>query len=234
MINEGKSFDEVMSYLSATVREYTLSIASKIDDSHKVYGVVRGYKEGYLSYDGLQKHGAITPSDCEPYNFYLERFRMRYNDQLQNPYEGRIELTRLVPDGEYPIYDENGKLIRYTKREAMIHPKGESGIEGLNIARELHDKLLSQYADKKITAKDLDNINETIGEIHWVIAHTMPWGRGSDAIANAYVKSLYESLGIKTYPPKEGISFDLEAFCTNLDDYKKNYKNLYSQNPEIK
>ena len=77
-------------------------------------------------------------------------------------------------------------------------------------------------------------IIESIAEIHWVLAHTMPWGRGSDAIANLFVKSLYESLGIKTYPPREDIAFDLEAFCTELTDYKKIYKNLYSKEPEIK
>ena len=61
----------------------------------------------------------------------------------------------------------------------------------------------------------------------------MPWGRGSDAIANSYVKAVFQSLGIKTYPPKDGVSFDLEAFCTELSDYKKMYKNLYERSPEI-
>ena len=62
----------------------------------------------------------------------------------------------------------------------------------------------------------------------------MPWGRGSDAIANSYVKALYQSLGIRTSEPAPNISFDLQAFCTELEDYKKIYKDLYAVPPEPK
>lgn len=248
MLREGATFDDAMAYIAASARD----LALKSSDKYKgqVYGVVRGRKLNYLCDGKLENHGAITPFDENTqYKTYADRFRKCYSpNELQNPYAGRIELTRVVSDGGYPIsaseYNPNnpkhtkqinpdGSVSYYEKTEAMIHPKGKYGVEGLNIAEELHNKLVDKFKNKTITSKDLDEINETIAEIHWVLAHTMPWGRGSDAIANSYVKAIYQSLGIKTYPPKDGVSFDLEAFCTELDDYKKNYKKLYEQEPEI-
>ena len=41
----------------------------------------------------------------------------------------------------------------------------------------------------------------------------------------------YKSMGIKTYSPAKGISFDLEAFCTNLDKYKANFQNYFKKSP---
>lgn len=247
-IREGVSFDETMAYIASGTRELALKNSNEGVDS---YGVIRGTKQGYAYDSNKSEKRAITPFDkeAEKYHSYESRFTARYSpNELHNPYAGRIELTRLVSDGEYPIeagmYDptnplhgkklkEDGSISYYIKRESMIHPAGKYGVEGLNIAEELHNNLMAKFQNKTITSKDLDEINETIAEIHWVIAHTMPWGRGSDAIANSYVKSVYQSLGIKTYPPKDNISFDLEAFCTELNDYKKNYKKLYEKEPEI-
>ena len=249
LIRSGFGFDETMQYIASGTRQYVLN--NKPDyDLACTQGVLRTYRDGYISNQAMAPHGAITPfSHNTKYYSYSERFINRYgNKALKNPYEGRIELTRLSPNEKYPIeqneynsynpkhiieYDKNGNAKYYKITECMVHPEGRYGTEGLEIAKELHNKLISKYQGKSLNKKDLEDINETIGEIHWVIAHTMPWGRGSDGIANVYVKSLYQSLGIKTYPPREGISFDLEAFCTELEDYKKNYKKLYSQEPEI-
>ena len=103
----------------------------------------------------------------------------------------------------------------------------------LDIVRTKQEDLINRYKGKPLSEIDLDNINEEIGEIHWILSHSMPWGRGSAGISQAYVLSLYQSLGLKVYPPKENISFDLEAFCTELEDYKKMYKNYYENPPEV-
>ncbi len=256
MLREGATFDEAMAYIAASARDLALkgkvNLALEKEDRYmcQVYGIVRGQKDNYMSDVNYENRGAITPFDeGTKYYAYADKFRKCYSpNELKNPYAGRIELTRVFPDGTYPIeaskynpsnpehvkiVNPDGSTSYYEIRESMIHPKGKYGVEGLNIAEELHNKLVDKFKNKTITSKDLDEINETVAEIHWVLAHTMPWGRGSDAIANSYVKAVYQSLGIKTYPPKEGVSFDLEAFCTELDDYKKNYKKLYEKDPEI-
>ena len=65
------------------------------------------------------------------------------------------------------------------------------------------------------------------------MAHSMPWERGSDAISNVFTRSLYKSMGIKTYPLKQGISLDLEAFYTPLDKYKQNFATFFEKAPEV-
>ena len=72
-----------------------------------------------------------------------------------------------------------------------------------------------------------------IAEIRWILAHSTPWLRGSDAISNVFMRAMYKAVGIKTYPLKKGISLDLEAYCTELDEYKKKFPAYFEKPPEI-
>ena len=65
------------------------------------------------------------------------------------------------------------------------------------------------------------------------MAHATPWERGSDAISNVFMRALYKAMGIKAYPPAKGISYDMEAYCTELDDYKKKFPTLFEKPPEV-
>ena len=47
------------------------------------------------------------------------------------------------------------------------------------------------------------------------------------------MRALYKSMGIKTHPSKKGVSFDLQAYCTNLADYKKDFTTYFQKAPEI-
>ena len=57
--------------------------------------------------------------------------------------------------------------------------------------------------------------------------------RGSDAISNVFIRAMYKSIGIKSYPLKKGVSLDLEAYCTELEDYKKNFAGYFTKPPKI-
>ena len=113
----------------------------------------------------------------------------------------------------------------------MNHPAGRCVNNALDIVNSIQDMLMEKYHGKNLTDADMNDINENIGEIHWLLSHSMPWGRGSAGISDAYVKALYKALGIQLSQPRRGVSFDLEAFCTELEDYRKNYKNLYERAP---
>ena len=76
-------------------------------------------------------------------------------------------------------------------------------------------------------------INSTISEIRWVLAHTTPWLRGSDAISNVFMRAMYKALGIKTFPTKQGVSLDMEAFCTTKEDYIKSFTTYFEKPPVI-
>ncbi len=95
----------------------------------------------------------------------------------------------------------------------------------LEFAKEEYDKLM------QIKNPSLREINKSCATIHWLIAQETPWKRGSDSIARLLTTSIYAAYGIKVFPPKKGVSFDFEAFGSNLDDYIKKYPNLFTKRP---
>ena len=248
MISDGKGSDEVLAYLAQETRTLSLS-NGKFDYGRATsQGILRSQRDGYFCDNSISEHGAITSFEANQYSSYAERFRETAKHPLTNPYEGRFELTRLFLEEEYPIdeqsydpnnpkhgysIDENGNKHYYEKTGAMVHPKGKYVSGALDVVKEKQDFVINKYKGKALTKKDLNDINEIVAEIHWILSHSMPWGRGSAGISQAYVLSIYQSLGLKVYPPKEGISFDLEAFCTELSDYKQKYKYYYEKEPEI-
>ncbi len=252
MLDSGASFDEVMSYISYAYRELDAKIINKKNDEYKLQtsGMLRCARDGYMYDDSQSEHGAITRFDRnDRYGlYYYDRFMQHTNaNELKNPYPSMINLTRIdeALEKEIPFksYNPNnpehsyrigpdGKCHYYETSPAMVHPKGKYANNSLNIVYSIHDALMHKYHGKHLTQADMADINESIGEIHWILSHSMPWGRGSAGISDAYVKALYKSLGIQLSRPKEGISFDLEAFCTELEVYKKNYKNLYEKEPK--
>ena len=103
----------------------------------------------------------------------------------------------------------------------------------LEMTYQRYNKLLAQYPNFKVNKEDLDNFNSSVAEIRWILAHSTPWVRGSDAIANVFVRSLYKSFGVKVHPLKKNVSLDLEAYCTELKDYKENFHKYFVKSPEI-
>lgn len=77
----------------------------------------------------------------------------------------------------------------------------------------------------------LDRIVEKVGLMHYLLAHAMPYERGSAAIADMFSKTILDSLGIKTAPWKPGIAPDKEAFSAMPLDYAKNYHMLFQLRP---
>lgn len=258
MLDEGNSFDDVMSFIAMSYRDLDAKVINKKDDEYKLQasGMLRCQRGGYMYYQdekGYKTHyerGSVTrfgTNDCYGINYYNRFMQHTKANELANPYKGIIELTRIDEALEREIspqkYDPNnpehsyrmmpdGKYHYYETGPAMCHPQGKYASNALDLVKNIQDNLMQKYHGKDLTEADMDDINENIGEIHWILSHSMPWGRGSAGISDAYVKSLYKSLGIQLSQPKEGISFDLEAFCTELDDYKKNYKNLYEREPK--
>lgn len=213
LIKKGKSLDEVLAAISGDTRQLDLTT---VTDPVKI--TTSGILRDKL---GVWADGALTPYTKEPYNIYKDRFdKLLWKDEnsggLHNPYPD-IELTRIGSDFDHG--------------PCMMHPPYHA--EALTHVDNIYKEIQNKYMGKKLTQKDLKEINEKVAEMHWILAHSMPWGRGSDCIANAYIKSVYQALGIKTYPPAKNISFDLEAFCTELSDYKKRYTSYYSKPPEI-
>ena len=97
----------------------------------------------------------------------------------------------------------------------------------------LYKDKYSKFLKKDVKEEDLPEIVDVVAEIRWVLAHATPWLRGSDAISNVFMRAMFKAVGVKAYPPADGISYDLEAYCRDLDDYKTNFNSFFEKPLEI-
>ena len=165
--------------------------------------------------------GLITRYDgcSSKYKGYKERLDNTSKHPLNNPYKNFM-LTK-------PMYS-----IHY-HGTYLEHCNAKYVNRALDMISDLYRDLHKNYIEKEATEQDLNTINKKIAEIRWILAHSTPWERGSDAISNTFIRSVYKAMGIKTSPLKRGISLDLEAYCTNLEEYKNNFSSYFRKSPYI-
>ncbi len=182
-------------------------------------GILRTPRKGWESDSDWAKYDLETPYGkfgLPKYLPYENRLDYVQSHPLDNPIDG-IDLTR-------PVFGKNKKYLKHGDSEYVNN--------ALEYAMRRY-KDFSKYLNKDINENDMTNINNDIAEIRWVLVHATPWDRGSDSISNVLIRSMYKAAGIKSYPLKEGVSLDLEAYCNNLQDYKKNFADYFESPPEI-
>lgn len=183
-------------------------------------GILRTKREGWKSGSEWSDFYLTTNYDSagfERYRGYKDRFDKVHDNPLTNPYED-ISLT-------IPVHKNGEKYLRHGEDEYVNN--------AFNRVADLYNSILKRFVGTDVKEKDLKEINDTVAEMRWILAHSTPWERGSDAISNVLMKSIYKALGVKTYEPAKNVSFDLEAFCTELKDYKNNFTNFFTQPPTI-
>lgn len=174
-------------------------------------GILRTMRIGWFGGDEKE---IFTQYQRGQYSVYKDRFDKVAEKPLKN-INDNIGMSR-----PYMLLDINhGK-------PALIN-------NALDYVFSLFKKNIPQYINGELTAENLDKINDTVAEIRWVLAHATPWLRGSDAISNVFMRAIYKAVGVKAYPPAEGISYDLEAYCTELEDYKKKFPTYFEKAPEV-
>lgn len=211
MILENKSFSDVTSYIA---EEYRNWVKDNVKDEEKICrtGVLR------------LKDGSVLKT---PYN-KENRYGAYFDKYEKAAKSGGYFLVK--PPEKFPnmaavhvYHNENGgSLIHY--------PRGV--VNSYKYCSDIYDNLINKYKGKALSKRDIKQVNKQIGSLHWLMAHGTFWKRGSDAITNSFIKSLYAALNFETSPAKAGISFDLEAFCTEYKDFIKKYTQLYSNAPK--
>ena len=199
-----------------------------IDSDKRLHtGILRTNREGWrFGSDWNAEDGIITKygrgtnnSKSNKYKSYVDRFDYVVKHPLKNPYDDMI-LTRPVHDKDY-----YGKILD--------HGNGKSINKAFEHINKIYDDLYKKYISCEVKEENLKDINNSIAEIRWILAHATPWERGSDAISNTFIRAVYKAAGIKTYPLKRGVSLDLEAYCTNLEEYKTNFPKFFQYEPKI-
>ncbi len=185
-------------------------------------GILRIQRNGWRYGSEWNDFSLITrygdPSRKNKYAIYADRLNYTIKHPLKNPYRD-IGLTRPKRDAD------KGNFMDHA-HEKFIN----NAFERVN---SIYDIFCKKYILNEAKEEDLSDINSLIAEIRWILAHSTPWERGSDAISNTFIRSIYKAAGIKAYPLKRGVSLDLEAYCTNLDEYKNNFANYFIKKPEI-
>lgn len=176
-------------------------------------GILRTTREGWECESDWKGLDFETPYILNKYRPYKNRLRDVAKNPLKNPYKD----IKIATIDNYSI----------------SHPKGKYINNVFKHIEKIYNSIQDKYIKQEVSPADINDVNEKIAEIRWILAHAMPWERGSDCISNVFMRALYKAIGIKAYPPAKGISFDLEAFCTNLNEYKKNFSKYFEKAPEV-
>lgn len=182
-------------------------------------GVLRTPRAGWEYGSDWDGCNIITPYNNNKYKCYEKRLDIIAETPLINPFYN-IGLSTIRNDKQ-----ENVKEIR--------HPSPDFINNAFQHIDRIYGFIQSNFIKKEVKPENMSQVNDQIAELRWIMAHTMPWERGSDSISNVFMRALYKAMGVKAYPPAKGVSFDLEAFCTNLDDYKRNFPNFFEKAPEV-
>ena len=225
MIKNNAKFEDVMDLISKDVSNCSfLNIHSDIDFE-------KALNAGVLRTDDGISTCLATPFDTsgEKYGAYGKRYIEKAMKASKNTVAKEFSVK--IPE-QYPDFVPTKIYCDLGKSGGKLVHRVKGVKSSLKYSREIYNDITENYLGKKLTKKDLKEINKKIATMHWLLAHSVPYLRGSDAIVNVFVKSLYCALGIELSGPREGISFDLEAFCTDLKDYVKEYPKLYESEPK--
>ncbi len=211
MLRDETEPEYVLKYISTSTR-----IANRHDLNlykRENTGILRIERDGWQS----RECDIFTPYDIPKYKNYTNRLVEVNSHPLDDPYSRQISLSK-------PANFFTGKIFHGSYANVNI---------ALDYVFKLCKEVVPKFIKNEIKQKDLPELNSKVAEMRWVLAHSTPWVRGSDAISNIFMRVIYKSVGVKTYPVKKGVSLDLEAYCTNLEDYKKLFHTYFDKAPEI-
>jgi len=210
-IRAGEDFETI---LSSIADDYHYEAASRNIGYENNTGVRRGIKSRGSAH-------SWTDYDKTKYEEYYERFQniyKLYGKEKPSPYAD-VKITQVT---DY----------------CMWHPNDEGGLNSntaIMHCRENYEKILPFIEKIKngelLTDIELQNAKGYVAEIHYLLTNAMPYSRGSAGIADCLTRSFYDVLGLELPIVKKGLGLDLEAFCLNLDDYKKNWDSFFEERP---
>ena len=173
-----------------------------------------------------------APRENWPFQKWADLTTSYENYKYKN-YRSRLDFISSHPLHPVNAQDYSRPIIEKSGRRIILHGSSLYINKNLNKVFELSKNIFPKYVHSDIKNENLKEVNSSIAEIRWILAHTTPWLRGSDAIANVYMRAMYKAAGVKSYPLKRGVSLDLEAYCTELAEYKKNFASYFEKPPEI-
>lgn len=130
-----------------------------------------------------------------------------------------------------PTVDVNGKPVNMTSTQTTMN-----GGEWIH-SRPVDADVVMADVQKRLVPEILDpNTSKSqaldkLADLHWRMAQSMPFERGSATIADWYVESLAQAKGIKLSGWKPGVGPDLEALTLSRSQFVERYPSLFERPP---
>lgn len=195
-------------------------------DTRKNVGLdeVGRLREDFNPEEPRVKGDVVTTRFSKEKNLYAE-----YADRL-------YELNILSDDGAPEMHKKRRKQCKYsalivedTIRSGSVHDiklfKSDINANYENL-KPLFNKVKNGEA---LSKKDIEVANDNIAELYYRIANFCPYERGTNGIADIFMRSMYKALNIDLPPLRKGVSLDLESFCVDLENYKRNWKSFFEK-----
>ena len=163
----------------------------------------------------------VTPFSKEK-NIYAE-----YADRLS-------ELNLLSENGKPELHKQRKKQCKYSAYivDNTIVSGSIHDIKRFQFDIEMNYKELKPLFEKvkngqTLTGKDIKIVHDNIAELYYRIANFCPYERGTNGIADIFIRSIYDALNIDMPALKKGVSLDLESFCVDMKNYKRNWNTFF-------
>lgn len=158
-----------------------------------------------------------------------EEYRKKYEDIISN-----APNQVFSPKSNEEYKDAITCKIAENKQTGFEGIKVVYGFEPFNRSSNLELAALAYDKLKSIENPTLEDINKCCATINWLIVQECPYCKGNDSLASVLTKAIYHAYNIQPQALKTGKSLDFEAFYSNLDDYIKNYPDLFKERPDFK
>jgi hypothetical protein len=210
LISEGKNFLECLNYLGGR--------RNQMEPQRKdTFGVSR---EG---------HGTFITQFLDVYTPYL----MLFHDSSKSGWQKKWEPHQITYTMSISIQQELPnirltKIILTSYYAFWTHAEEEAIPALLKHAAHLFDKLIRlPHPQDQVS---LETLVKAVGELHWFLAHTAPFRRGSAAIAKMMAGAILTSH--RVIPGGFGeIEPDCMALIQNLEEFKAGYFSLMQYPP---
>ena len=196
--------------------------------------ITAGVRKGnYLTLDLDKKFSTgvlrTERKDWKSSSFYRD-ISTAYEEGRYSGYKARLDEVY-----KNPLNNINPEIAmsRPNKYQDIFHGEPQLINSSLDYIFDLFKNKYASFIKKDVKKEDLPQIIDVVAEIRWVLAHATPWLRGSDAVSNVLMRAMFKAVGVKAYPPAKGISYDLEAYCRNLEDYKANFNTFFEKPLEV-
>lgn len=244
-------FDKDFNWANAMVKTIDKTVGVITLGKTSLMNLLDGIKKDYVKY--FTEKTAPKVQNVENVNYGVDR-KGELLTFLVGRYNGYFDRASELVLKDYAIFDEeqicNTRLADFDKSVQLTktfynlenfeihwqHTDAQNIQKVMDYSSKIYEDI-SILRSKLLKGNDkemlLNEINKKVAELHWYLANATPYEKGSAGIVDVLTKSIYESMNIQTSPWKKGLSPDMEAFVTPLNEFIEKYPSYFDSPPKF-